>query len=55
MEWGIIVTAVEIVGMFALLVAEANAGTADDTKLIPDYETEYESLAINVADYQYVV
>jgi hypothetical protein len=41
--------------MVVLLVEEANAGTDGDTSRIPDYEPDYENVAINVADYQFAV
>jgi len=53
MEWGIVVAAVGLVLMVVLMVEEVEAETLTGAGVLPDYEPEYESLAINVADYRY--
>ena len=54
MEWGIVVAAVGLVGMVGLMLEEVDVETEFGALGLPDYEPEYESLTINVADYQYV-
>jgi hypothetical protein len=53
MEWGIVIAAVGLLLMVALMLEEVEAETLTSVGVIPDYEPEYESLAINVADYRY--
>jgi len=54
MEWGIVIAAVGMFLMVVLTMKEVYAETEAGALGLPDYEPEYESLAINVADYQYV-
>lgn len=55
MEWGIFVVGMGLVLTVGVVLESMDTedGTASDT--IPDYEPEYESVAINVADYQFAV
>ena len=51
MEWGIVIAAVGLVGMVGLMLEEVDVETEFGALGLPDYEPEYESLTINVADY----
>jgi len=53
MEWGIVIAAVGLVLMVVLMVEEVESETLTGAGVLPDYEPEYESLTINVADYRY--
>jgi hypothetical protein len=53
MEWGIVIATVGLLLMAALMLEEVGAETVTGAGVIPDYQTEYESLTINVADYRY--
>jgi hypothetical protein len=53
MEWGIVMAAVELVMMVVLMLEEVEMETELGALGLPDYEPEYESLTINVADYRY--
>lgn len=55
MEWGIIITGVTLVGMMGLLVQAVGGAAERPATSLPDYEPEYETLAINVADYQFAM
>ena len=55
MEVGIMIAALGLAAMVALLVHAVKAGIETDAAGIPGYEPEYESLAINVADYRSAV
>jgi hypothetical protein len=55
MEVGIMIASLGLVATVALLVYALKAGVETDAARIPGYEPEYESLAINVADYRFAV
>ena len=55
MEVGIMIAVLGLAAMVALLVHALEAGVETDAARIPGYEPEYESLAINVADYRFAV
>ena len=54
MEWGIVIAAVGLVLMVVLMLEEVDVETEFGAFGLPDYEPEYETLTINVADYRYV-
>ena len=54
MELGIVIAAVGLVLMVVLMLEEVELETEFGALGLPDYEPEYESLTINVADYRYV-
>ena len=53
MAWGIVIAAVGLVLMVVLMLEEVEMETESGALGLPDYEPEYESLTINVADYRY--
>ena len=53
MAWGIVIAAVGLVLMVVLMLEEVEVETESGAFGLPDYEPEYESLTINVADYRY--
>ena len=54
MEWGIVIAAVGLVLMVVLMLEEVDVETEYGAFSLPDYEPEYESLTVNVADYRHV-
>jgi len=55
MEWGIVIAMAGLFLMAVLLVEEVETETEADSGHVPHWESEYESLAIHVADYQRAV